>query len=80
MDQVILVPVGAASGDLNGFITFDGAAVDIWNKLSGAPSDLDELTRYLAEEYEQPDDIIRNDIIAFLEDAVAKGVVIEKTA
>ena len=58
------------------FTVFDETGIDILNCLA-EPCELEELLAKLCEIYDATPDDIRQDVVEFLEDTVAGGVVIE---
>ena len=62
----VVVPVGDAVNKINGMITLNGPAEDIWKALEDG-KDYDDILALLISEYDAPEDILRNDLTAFLE-------------
>jgi hypothetical protein len=62
----VVVPVGDAVNNINGMITLNGPAEDIWKALEDG-KDYDDILALLMSEYDAPEDILRNDLTAFLE-------------
>lgn len=62
----VVVPVGDAVNNINGMITLNGPAEDIWKALEDG-KDYDDILALLISEYDAPEDILRNDLTAFLE-------------
>ena len=71
-DETSLAVFDPESGDTH---FFDETGVDILNFLS-TPCDLDTLVEMLCKIYDAEPDVIKNDLIDFLAELVAKKVVI----
>ena len=63
--ESMLIPVGEASGKVNGIISLNGSGVLIWNALS-ENFDRDLAARKLTEEYEVGFDKALEDVDAFI--------------
>ena len=62
----VVVPVGDAVNNINGMITLNGPAEDIWKALEDG-KDYDDILAMLISEYDAPEELLRNDLTAFLE-------------
>lgn len=61
----VVVPVGEAVNDVKGMITLNGPAEIIWKGLQNEKS-IDCIVDEIKSEYDASDDVIRNDVDAFL--------------
>ncbi len=68
------MPVRGGVGDLASIYTFNPAGTTIWAALD-RPKDLDELTRLLEQEYEVSGSDARADVLLFLNEMRAAGLV-----
>lgn len=62
----VVVPVGEAVNNIRGMITLNGPAEIIWKALEEGKS-YDEIISQIKSEYDAPEDVIKNDLDAFLE-------------
>lgn len=62
----VVVPVGDAVNNIKGMITLNGPAEVIWKALEQGKS-FDEIVALLKSEYDAPEEVLRNDLTAFLE-------------
>ncbi len=62
----VVVPVGDAVKNINGMITLNGPAEDIWRALEDG-KDFNGILEMLKSEYNAPADVLENDLNAFLE-------------
>ena len=62
----VVVPVGEAVKNIKGMITLNGAAELIWKALEQGKS-YEEIVALLKAEYDAPEDVLRNDLTAFLD-------------
>lgn len=72
--ETLVVPVRGGLGDLASIYTFNPAGTTIWAALD-RPKDLDELTRLLEQEYEVSGSDARADVLLFLNEMRAAGLV-----
>jgi len=72
--ETLVVPVQGGVGDLASIYTFNPAGTTIWAALD-RPKDLDELTRLLEQEYEVSGSDARADVLLFLNEMRANGLV-----
>ncbi len=63
--QNVVVPVGAATLNFNGMLSFNDSGAYLWKLLSEDRSD-DELVAALCEEYEVEKETAANDVSAFV--------------
>lgn len=63
--EYLLVPVGRAALDLNGMITLNDVAADIWNMIPEA-KDEEDIVQKLLEQYEVSEEEVRSDVKSFL--------------
>lgn len=61
----VVVPVGDAVNDVKGMITLNGPAEIIWKGLENGKS-IDGIVEEIKSEYDAQEDVIRNDVDAFL--------------
>ena len=61
----VVVPVGDAVNDVKGMITLNGPAEIIWKGLENGKS-IDGIVEEIKSEYDASEDVIRNDVDAFL--------------
>ena len=61
----VVVPVGEAVNDIKGMITLNDPAEIIWKGLENG-KDIDSIVEDIKSEYDAPEDVIRNDVDAFL--------------
>lgn len=62
----VVVPVGEAVNNIRGMITLNGPAEVIWKALENGKN-YDEIVAILKQEYDAPEDVLRNDLTAFLD-------------
>lgn len=62
----VVVPVGDAVNDVKGMITLNGPAEIIWKGLENGKT-IDGIVDEIKNEYDAQEDVIRNDVDAFLE-------------
>lgn len=62
----VVVPVGDAVKNIKGMITLNGPAEVIWKSLEQGKS-FEEIIAVLKSEYDAPEDVLRNDLTAFLD-------------
>ncbi len=62
----VVVPVGEAVNNIKGMITLNGPAEVIWKALEQG-KDFEEIVACLRSEYDAPEDVLCNDLTAFLE-------------
>ena len=62
----VVVPVGDAVNDIRGMITLNGPAETIWKCLE-QDMDFEGIVAQLKSEYDAPEDVLRNDLTAFIE-------------
>ncbi len=73
MDSYVLVPVGKMASKINGMITLDDVASELWNLfMKGEQSD-DDLVSYIMNEYSIDEASARLDVNEFLSEAVRNG-------
>ncbi len=61
----VVVPVGEAVNDIKGMITLNGPAEIIWKGLENGKN-IDSIVEEIKSEYDAQEDVIRNDVDAFL--------------
>ncbi len=61
----VVVPVGDAVKDIKGMITLNGPAEIIWKGLQDGKN-IDSIVTEIKTEYDASEDVIRNDVDAFL--------------
>lgn len=61
----VVVPVGDAVKDIKGMITLNGPAEIIWKGLQDGKN-IDSIVTEIKNEYDASEDVIRNDVDAFL--------------
>ncbi len=61
----VVVPVGEAVNDVKGMITLNGPAEIIWKGLENGKT-IDSIVEEIKNEYDASEDVIRNDVDAFL--------------
>ena len=62
----VVVPVGEAVNNIKGMITLNGAAELIWKALEQGKG-YEEIVALMKAEYDAPEDVLRNDLTAFLD-------------
>lgn len=62
----VVVPVGEAVKNIKGMITLNGPAEVIWKALEQG-EDFEGIVARLKSEYDAPEDVLRNDLTAFLD-------------
>lgn len=72
--ESLLVPVGAATKELNGMIQLRGVAGFIWESIDTADN-LDEIAHRLCEEYEVDEDKAKADVYNFCKDLYQRGLI-----
>ena len=77
--DIVLVPVGAQTKRLNGFITFTESGQLLWQLLEKGPCTEDDLVAGLAREYEADPADLRADVKAFLEKGITNGLIIQSS-
>lgn len=73
--KFVVVPVGTAAADFPGMITLNETGVVLWNLLEQEQTE-DALVKALMEEYEAPEEQIREDIRRFTQRLIQVGAVI----
>lgn len=63
--DTLLVPAGKTALDMNGMITLNEVAADIWRMLPDA-KDEDEIVRRILNDYDATEAQVRRDVAAFL--------------
>ncbi len=76
-DSFIIVPVGNEFVDLNAMITVNDTGAFLWELLSEEVSK-ETLISKMKEEYDAPEDVIKNDVEAFLENLRKNGMLCEE--
>lgn len=61
----VVVPVGEAVNDIKGMITLNGPAEIIWKGLQNG-KEIDSIVGEIKAEYDAKEEVIRNDVDAFL--------------
>lgn len=61
----VVVPVGDAVKDIKGMITLNGPAEIIWKGLQNGKN-IDSIVEEIKAEYDASEDVIKNDVDAFL--------------
>lgn len=74
--ELLLVPVGEQTQKLNGMVTFSEAGAFLWKQLQQRCTKAD-LVMCLAKEYDQHPDDVRADVDSFIDNAVARELVIK---
>jgi hypothetical protein len=72
--ETLVVPVRGGVGDLASIYTFNPAGTTIWAALD-RPKDLEELARLIEQEYEVSGSDARADVVMFLNEMRATGLV-----
>jgi hypothetical protein len=72
--ETILVPVAGELARLQEFFVLDEVADFIWQRLDGATT-FDDLVHQLVREFDVDDETARTDLLAFLADLQAAGLV-----
>ena len=72
----VVVPVGEAVNDIKGMITLNGPAEIIWKGLLSDKS-IDCIVEEIKAEYDAPEDVIRNDVDAFLNKLRAYKILVD---
>lgn len=62
----VVVPVGDAVKNIKGMITLNGPAEVIWKALEQSKN-FEEIVALLKSEYDAAEEVLRNDLTAFLE-------------
>ena len=62
----VVVPVGDAIKNIKGMITLNGPAECIWKALEQG-KEFEEIVAVLKKEYDAPEELLRNDLSAFIE-------------
>ncbi|MBE5743449.1 MAG: PqqD family protein [Clostridiales bacterium] len=62
----VVVAVGENAQKLNGYLTLNESGALIWKTLSKGAS-VDEVVKVLLDEYDAPEDLIRNDVLQVIE-------------
>ncbi len=70
----LLVPLGRSALDLNGMITLNDVAAEIWNMLPES-EDEEAIVQKLLEQYEATEEELRADVKAFINKLRALGIV-----
>lgn len=73
-EETIVVPVRGGVGDLDGLFTFNEIGSGIWRMLSDSKS-VEELTRWVRENYEVSGQQAEEDVGSFLEQLEKQGLV-----
>ncbi|MBP3560157.1 MAG: PqqD family protein [Clostridia bacterium] len=61
----VVVPVGDAVNDIKGMITLNGPAEIIWKGLQNGKN-IESIVEEIKSEYDASEDVIKNDVDAFL--------------
>mgnify|MGYP003290254139 CR=1 FL=1 len=72
----VVVPVGEAVKKIKGMITLNGPAELIWKALENG-KEFDEILAELKTEYDAPEEVLKTDLVAFLE-KLEKFEILEK--
>ena len=72
--ETLVVPVRGGVGDLASIYTFNPTGTTIWAALD-SPKDVEELTRLIEQEYEVSGSDARADVVRFLNEMCATGLV-----
>lgn len=72
--ESMLIPVGEASGKVNGIITLNESGVVIWNALN-EKCDKDYAVSKLTEEFDVDDDTAKADVDAFISRIAELGLI-----
>jgi hypothetical protein len=72
--ETLVVPVRGGVGDLASIYTFNPTGTTIWAALD-SPKDVEELTRLIEQEYEVSGSDARADVVRFLNEMRAAGLV-----
>ena len=75
-DEMVLVPLVSDIADMTNILNLNNIGSDIIKALDGKKTLLD-ICAQLYQEYDVDMDVLRNDILQFIDDAVKKGVVVE---
>ena len=75
-DELVLVPLVSDIADMTNILNLNNIGSDIIKTLDGRKSLL-EVCNQLYQEYEVEKDILQQDILQFINDAVNKGIVEE---
>ncbi len=73
--SAVVLPVGEEAGKIKGMITLNEAAEFIWKKIENG-SDYDGILNGLIEEYNAPQDVLKNDLDDFLKVLKEKNIII----
>ena len=73
--EILLVPVGEQTRNLNGMVTFTETGAFLWKHLNGE-RDAEDLAGLLADECGENMETVLPDVVEFLNRAVEKGLVV----
>ena len=77
VDQWLLIPVHGLGADLQQVYLLNETSATIWGLLA-QPKTLDQLVADLQAEYAAPEDTLRQEAGAFLEDLLRRGFVVHE--
>lgn len=70
----VVVPVGDAVDNIKGMITLNGPAETIWKCLESGMV-FEEILNTLKAKYDAPEELLKNDLTAFVEKLKSLGIV-----
>lgn len=70
----VVVPVGDAVDNIKGMITLNGPAEAIWKCLEDGMG-FEEILNTLKTKYDAPEELLKNDLTAFVEKLKSLGIV-----
>lgn len=72
--EYVLIPTGATTQEFNGMITINETAKFIWENMEKVDS-LNEMIQLVLNEFEVDEDLARNDVTGFINEALAIGFI-----
>ena len=77
MDEIVVVPTGAASEKFEGLIKLNETASFIWDEVEAGKT-VDEIVAEMTERYDVDQDIAKADLLEVIEQMKEKGFFIEE--
>lgn len=75
--ELVIVPLKSGLGNLDSeMFALNKTGISIWQKLDGTHS-IDDVIKALAEEYDTPYRLIKEDVMPLLGSLIEKGLVVE---
>jgi hypothetical protein len=76
--EIVIVPLASGIGDLEDeLFTLNETGRSIWDKVDGARP-LAAVVRELVDEYDAPGGLIEEDVVGFLQELFARGMIVER--